>query len=364
MSKKWYNFKNSADDESAELDIFDAISGFWGVNAKEFNDSLREVEGKDLTININSPGGDVFEGHTILNLLLNRKGETTVRIMGLAASIASVIAMAASPGKLRMPVNTAMFLHLPLIREGGNEDELAERIKDLKKIKEGLISAYQRHSSLSREELEQAMRDETLYTAEEAAEVFGAVVEPLTEIAAEFTEDELPEKALAFYNKQPKPGVVPEVKNDKPKGEEKAVSKELEAKITSLEAENNKLIADHKTALEASVNSAVEESKKQEKERRDGITNLVDKYNNNGDLNALALKAVVNGTSASDFKDEILEHIANNRATRTPEKPGEEEHSNKGEVTVEALEKKLEETTDSMEAGRIVNQIRALREKQ
>jgi ATP-dependent Clp protease protease subunit len=366
MPKKFYNF--TKEDGQAELSIFDEIHPWFGVGAQEFYSALQETKGKDLDVYINSPGGSVYEGFAITNMLIAREGKTRVHILGMAASIASVIAMAADPGELHMPVNSAMFVHLPLVNSGGNEEELSKVIVDLKKIKDQLISAYQRHSTLSREELEQAMRDETLFTAEEAAESFGAIVQPMVEIAAKFDGDTLSSKALAFYDRVKtftKSKSVENSTGDKtktPTGKDKAMSTELEAKVSSLEAKNTELVVAQKAELESSTNSAREEVQTAEKARRDGISALHAKYNNDkGDLNEMTIKALSDGTEVSDFKDQVLDHVTTNRAGAKPQKPGAGDEGNEGERTEEVINKEITETADSVEKGKLVLELRALR---
>lgn len=366
MPKEFYSFSNK--DGDAELSIFDEIHPWFGVGAQEFYSALQEIKGKDLDVYINSPGGSVYEGFAILNMLVAREGKTRVHILGMAASIASVIAMAADPGELHMPINSAMFLHLPYVGKGGNEEELSKVIGDLKKMKGQLISAYQRHSTLSRDELEQAMQEETLYTAEEAAESFGAVVQPMVEIASKFDKDTLSSKALAFYDSVKtftKSKSVEDSTGGKtrtPTRETKAMSKELEAEVTSLKAENTELVVAHKAELESSTTSAREEVQATEKARRDGISALRDKYNNDkGDLNEMTIKALSDGTEVTAFKDQVLDHVTTNRAGAKAQKPGEGEDGNQGERTEEVINKEITETADSVEKGKLVLELRALR---
>lgn len=372
MPKQWYSFKNEEDSDEAELAIYDEISAWWGTGAKSFRDQLKACDGKKLTICINSPGGSVFEGYTILNMLLNRKGENVVRVDGMAASIASVIAMAADEGKLYMPLNSALFVHLPWTVAIGNEDDLEKIGSDLKKIKEGIISAYERHATISREELEDAMREETLYTAEEAAEVFGAIVQPLTRIAAKFDKEMLPEKAMAFYKNAKKNSKSEGTNSSDGKNQnqkDKAMSEELKNKVASLEAENKKLVADKQAELDNTKNSAKTEAEDAEKTRREGIKDLLDKYNVDGALDKIGLEALVDGTSVDAFKDQVLEHVSNEGGTKPAAKPGSGEEQNAKKTdpdgdTIEGLEEKAKKTTDSIERGRIGNKIRALRKKE
>ena len=95
--KKWFDIKNKTA-ETAEIWIYEYIGAdFWsgdGITAKSFQKELSEIKAKQIDLHINSPGGDVFDGITIYNLLKQHPANVTTYIDGLAASIASVIALA------------------------------------------------------------------------------------------------------------------------------------------------------------------------------------------------------------------------------------------------------------------------------
>src|SRR5258708_26191696 len=94
----WYRITNATATTPARIDLYDEI-GWFGITAADFVKDLAGVSG-DLEVHINSPGGDVFEAHTIYTNLFQREGTVAVHVDGLAASAASFIAMAASPGRL------------------------------------------------------------------------------------------------------------------------------------------------------------------------------------------------------------------------------------------------------------------------
>ena len=101
---------NAATDTEATLEIYDEI-GFWGVQAKEFITQLKGVKAPVLNVEISSPGGDVFAGIAIYNALKASGKEIVVKVMGMAASAASLIAMAGD--KIVMPKNSFMMIHNP-----------------------------------------------------------------------------------------------------------------------------------------------------------------------------------------------------------------------------------------------------------
>lgn len=136
---------------------------------------LKEIGDRDIDIHINSPGGSVFGGNAIYNLLKLAKGIKTVYIDGLAASIASVIAMAGDT--IVMPRNSYMMLHKPLISTCGNADELGKQIKILDKIESGIIETYMTRANpeVTIDDMAEYLRKETWLSADEASEIFSNI---------------------------------------------------------------------------------------------------------------------------------------------------------------------------------------------
>ena len=107
---------------------------------KPFKSELLSGEG-DITIWINSPGGDVFAANQIYNMLMDYKGKVTVKIDGIAASAASVIAMAG--GDVFMSPVSMMMIHNPMTIAIGDTEEMEKAIAMLEEIKESIINAYE-----------------------------------------------------------------------------------------------------------------------------------------------------------------------------------------------------------------------------
>ncbi len=108
--KSWFRMKASGD-KTADIYIYDEI-GYWGVTARQFASSMKALGDLDhINLHIHSPGGDVFDGIAIYNLLNSHTASKTVYIDGLAASMASVIAMVGNP--IIMPENAMMMIHYP-----------------------------------------------------------------------------------------------------------------------------------------------------------------------------------------------------------------------------------------------------------
>lgn len=157
-----------------EVWLYDQIgSSFWGdgVTAKSFQRELAAL-GKVTTINvhINSPGGDVFDGFAIYNQLKQHPATIEVDVDGVAASIASIIAMAADPGKLRMAKNSLMMVHNPQGGAYGDETELERVIALLRSVKDNLVGTYVDRTGAKTEAVRDWMNDETWFTAEAAVQ--------------------------------------------------------------------------------------------------------------------------------------------------------------------------------------------------
>ena len=133
-----------------------------------FRDELAKVSG-NLTVWLNSPGGDVFAASQIYSMLKNHKGKVTVKIDGIAASAASVVAMA---GDETLIAPTAlMMIHDPSTCAMGNKADMEKAIILLDEVKESIINAYETKSHLSRNKIAKLMSDETWLNAKKAHEM-------------------------------------------------------------------------------------------------------------------------------------------------------------------------------------------------
>lgn len=167
----WYAMKAATDGpDEAELSIYDEI-GTWGITAQQFIADLKAMaRPKTLRMHINSPGGSVFEGNAIYNALVDYAQKGTrieATIDGLAASMASIIAMAAD--KITMPENAFFFIHNPYTVAIGDADALRSEAELLDKLKQTAIKAYQRHAkTLTEEQIGAIMDGDTWMSADEA----------------------------------------------------------------------------------------------------------------------------------------------------------------------------------------------------
>lgn len=182
-SRTWFEMKKVED--TGEIFIFDEI-GFWGITAKNFIDDFKALgEVKHIKLHINSPGGLIFDGLAIFNLLSRAGAKKTVYIDGIAASIASVIAMAGD--EIIMPENAFMFVHDPMGGAWGYAEDLRSVAGTLEKMKAGIITAYRNKTKLDDAAISALMDDETWLTAAEAKELgFADTIEKPVKIAASF----------------------------------------------------------------------------------------------------------------------------------------------------------------------------------
>ena len=195
MNKFW-KFKNQVShDGSSHLYLEGTIASetWWGdeVTPEAFRNELRQMKG-DLMVHINSQGGDVFAGVTIYNALKDYakgKGKVTVKVDGLAASIASVVAMAGD--EIIMAPGTMMMIHNPWSMGVGSADELRKAADTLDEIKDAILPIYTERSGLSDEEVQELMDNETWMTAEKAVELgFADVVQKAKEEKTEDKEED------------------------------------------------------------------------------------------------------------------------------------------------------------------------------
>lgn len=184
-SSDGYNFK--AAKREAEVLIYGEIGDelFGGLSAKSFAADLKKAGKLDnITIRLNSPGGSIFDGVAIYNTLRNHPAPVAVHIDGLAASAASVVAMAGDT--IEMADNALLMIHEPWYMAIGSASELRAIAVSLDKIGEGMADTYARRAGKSLEEARAWMEAETWFTAAEAraAGLADSVAEPMKVAAA------------------------------------------------------------------------------------------------------------------------------------------------------------------------------------
>lgn len=174
MPSKFWQVKNEVNGNS-EILLYGPIAGessWWGdeVTPRSFAEDLESLGGKDVTVRINSGGGDVFAAHAIHNQLVAYKGRVTVVIDGLAASAATIIAVAGD--RIIMPSNALFMIHNPAIglSDYYGADELLKAAEALNTIKGSIVAAYRKRCKASAEKLAAMMDAETWMGAAECLE--------------------------------------------------------------------------------------------------------------------------------------------------------------------------------------------------
>lgn len=192
MGRKFWNIRAAADEPGVgELLLYGPIGPDDGlgwlldeVTPKQFRedmDALGDIG--ELRVFMNSSGGDVFAGQAIHTMLQRHPASVTVYIDGLAASIASVVAMAGD--RVIMPRNAMMMVHNPWTIGVGDAEEFRHIADTLEQIRESLIAAYQSKTAMDREDLLPLLDAETWMTADEAVEMgFADEIEETKQIAA------------------------------------------------------------------------------------------------------------------------------------------------------------------------------------
>lgn len=195
--KPWY--KITAKANKAKILIYEQIGEDFfgeGVSAKKFVNELDGLNVSSIDLHINSPGGSVFDGTSIYNALVSHDAVVNVTVDGIAASIASVIAMAGDT--IEMPENSLLMIHDPSALVMGTAKDMEKMAETLGKIKGGMIKAYQTKIAMDDDEISEMMSNETWLTANEAAElgIIDKTSEPV-EISAQF-------QALTNFKNVPK----------------------------------------------------------------------------------------------------------------------------------------------------------------
>ncbi len=170
MRKFWNWVRDSDEERTLYLNGVISEETWWGdeVTPKIFKDELLASAG-DITVWINSPGGDVFAAAQIYNMLMEYTGKVTVKIDGLAASAASVIAMAG--GDVYMSPVSMLMIHNPSTIAIGDSEEMLRAKALLDEVKESIINAYELKTGLSRTKLSHLMDAESWMNANKAIEL-------------------------------------------------------------------------------------------------------------------------------------------------------------------------------------------------
>lgn len=171
-----YQFKNEVQNDKhiltlsgvvAKPDWLDRMLDLETINGQDIATALDDVD-KDIHVKINSGGGDAFEGIEIYNYLKNHSSHVTVEVTALAASAASIIAMAGD--EVVMDTGSSLMIHQASTMAWGDKVELGKAINALETIDGSLVDIYMERTGLAKEELDELLTNETWFTADEAVE--------------------------------------------------------------------------------------------------------------------------------------------------------------------------------------------------
>ena len=167
-----FNAVHNQETSTTEITIYGVIGDSWwedSVSASQIDEALKSAGDNDIVINLNSPGGDAFDGISIYNRLDRHKGKVTVYVDGWACSAASIIAMAAD--ELKMGTGSMMMIHEASTVVWGKKSDLSKEIELLSKLDDSIVDIYMTKAAAEREDIKQKLENETWFTAKEAIEM-------------------------------------------------------------------------------------------------------------------------------------------------------------------------------------------------
>ena len=258
----------------AEILIFDTIGETIfgdGLTAKSFDEKLKNFDVSEILVRINSPGGNVWDGLAIYNTLKNHPARISVQVDGIAASIASVIAMAGDT--IEMGTGSAMMVHSPHAFFSGTAEEMRDMAEVLDKVESGMLDAYTARTGLARGRILSLMAKETWFTAQEAIDA--GFADGLVETKSTHTAAASWQTVMACFKHTPE-----------------SLKRNLE--MTT------------KTPKAAELAAAADNARAEERQRVSEITEMCGKFKMPADFTA---KAIADGTSKVDINAAINEKL-------------------------------------------------------
>lgn len=169
--ERWNGGIKAAKQSENSISVFDVIGADWygdGVTASRIAAALRSIGGADVTVNINSPGGDMFEGLAIYNLLREYEGKVTVKVLGLAASAASIIAMAGD--EVQIGRGAFLMIHNCWVYAMGNRHDLQQIASDMEPFDKAMNDIYGARTGLDTATIDAMMDAETYIGGSDAVD--------------------------------------------------------------------------------------------------------------------------------------------------------------------------------------------------
>jgi ATP-dependent protease ClpP protease subunit len=213
-----WNPEICAKSDDGAINIYSTIGDYGdgtGMTAKIMSAILRKAEG-DIVINMNSAGGDFFEGVAIYNLLKEYEGDVKVKVVGLAASAASVIAMAGD--EIEIAESGFLMIHNAWTLALGNKDDMRSVADMLQKFDESMAAVYSKATGIEQKKIAKMMADETWLSGAESVEMgFASALLPSDEVKTD--KEKMPESMKKIDAMMAKHGV--------PRSERRSLLKEL-----------------------------------------------------------------------------------------------------------------------------------------
>lgn len=290
--KQFWSFENETEGD-VELLIYGVLSDsgwFDDVGSKQFAQDMMAVRGKNVTVRINSVGGDVFTGQAMYSTMKQHDKKVTVRVDGLAASAASLVAMAGD--EIIMPSNAMMMIHNPWTIALGESRDFRKAADALDKIRDSIIAAYQEKTSMDREKLVEIMDEESWLTAAECKEYgFADTVDSAMQIAASIGGGQMSINGVSFsldrFKTLPASLVSAAAGSPPPKPEPGRSAGKPEEKeqqpmnLAQLKAEHpdlySQVLQEGEQAAQAKVDDAAKAAAEKERERIKSIQDMTSK---------------------------------------------------------------------------------------
>ena len=281
--------------------------GFWGTQAKDFRASLDAIEG-DLDVEINSPGGEVMAGLGMYNMLRARAAagtKITTRVTGVAASIASVIALAGD--KREMPKNAFAMTHGVSGMAWGTEDVLRDQADAVGKMNASIRGIYMDRMGVDEAKATELMSKDTWLSGEECLDLgFATVLTDAVEATARFDMDraDLPENVRAVFKAKVEP-------TDPPDADDSSLTPEPEPVAPETPLAEQIVAEAKKAGFEAhAAFFAVNFASFNEAKARMGVAREINALCNVVGKPELAAKAIRSGKSAADVRAELVDAMA------------------------------------------------------
>ncbi|MEK5524136.1 head maturation protease, ClpP-related [Heyndrickxia sp. FSL W8-0423] len=167
-----FNVVHDEETKTTNITIYGVIGDAWfsdSFSASDIDQALNAAGTNDIVINLNSPGGDAFDGISIFNRLKRHNGKVTIHVDGYACSAASVIAMAAD--ELVMELGSMLMIHEAGSLVWGSKRDMRKEADVLEELEEGIIDIYMTKAKVSREEIREKVDSETWFSAKKAVEI-------------------------------------------------------------------------------------------------------------------------------------------------------------------------------------------------